>query len=68
MYYIAKVKFETVDDTTGRIKKIYEQYIVDAETISEAEEILNDRFRDSIAECAVASVQESKIMGIVTRR
>jgi hypothetical protein len=37
MYYIAKVKFETVDDNTGRIKKVYEQYIVDAETISEAE-------------------------------
>jgi hypothetical protein len=68
MYYIAKVKFETVDDNTGKIKKIYEQYLVDADSVAEVEEILNERFQDSIAESAVASVQESKILGLVTRR
>jgi|LauGreDrversion4_2_1035121.scaffolds.fasta_scaffold801892_2 hypothetical protein len=68
MYYIAKVKFETVDDNTGKIKKVYEQYLVDADSVAEVEEILNDRFQDSIAESAVASVQESKILGLVTRR
>ena len=65
MYYIAKVKFETIDDQTGRPKKIYEQYLVDARSISEAEELLKDRFKDSIAEFSVVSVVESKIMGIV---
>jgi len=65
MYYIAKVKFETVDDQTGRPKKIYEQYLVDAGSITEAEELLKERFRDSIAEFSVVSIQESKIMGIV---
>jgi hypothetical protein len=68
MYYIAKVKFETVDDNSGKIKKIYEQYLVDADSVAEVEEILNLRFQDSIAESAVASVQESKILGLVTRR
>lgn len=68
MYYIAKVKFETVDDNTGKIKKIYEQYLVDAEGVADVEEILTTRFQDSIAEFAVASVQESKILGVVTRR
>lgn len=68
MYYIAKVKFETVDDNTGKIKKVYEQYLVDADSVAEVEEILNLRFQDSIAESAVASVQESKILGLVTRR
>ncbi len=65
MYYIAKVKFETVDDQTGRPKKIYEQYLVDAMSISAAEELLKERFKDSIAEFSVVSIQESKIMGII---
>lgn len=68
MYYIAKVKFESVDDNTGKIKKVYEQYLVDAEGVADVEEILNNRFEDSIAEFAVASVQESKILGVVTRK
>lgn len=65
MYYIAKVKFETIDDKTGRPRKIYEQYVVDAMSISDAEEKLKTKFKDSIAEFAVVSVQESKIMGII---
>jgi hypothetical protein len=65
MYYIAKVKFETIDDQTGRPKKIYEQYLVDSGSISEAEELLKERFKDSIAEFSVVSVVESKIMGVV---
>jgi hypothetical protein len=68
MYYIAKVKFETVDDNTGRIRKIKEQYVVDAESITDAEEICKDRFKDSIAEFSVSSIQESQIMGILMRR
>ena len=68
MYYIAKVKFETVDDNTGKIKKVYEQYLVDAESVAEVEEILNDRFQDYISESAVSSVNESKILGLVTRK
>lgn len=65
MYYIANVKFETVDDRTGRIKTIKEQYLVDALDISDAEQKLKDKFKDSIADFAVSSVQESKIMGII---
>lgn len=65
MYYIAKVKFETIDDRTDRIKKIYEQYLVEAIDISDAENKLKEKFKDSIAEFAVVSVQESKIMGVI---
>jgi hypothetical protein len=65
MYYIVKVKFETMDDQTGRLKKIFEQYLVDAESVSRAEELVKDRFKDSIAEFSVVSVQESKIMGVI---
>jgi hypothetical protein len=65
MYYIAKVKFETIDDRTGRARKMYEQYLVEAADISDAENKLKEKFKDSIAEFAVVSVQESKIMGII---
>ena len=65
MYYIAKVKFETIDDRTGRPRKTHEQYVVDSETVSDAENKLKERFKDSIADFSVVSVQESKIMGIL---
>jgi hypothetical protein len=65
MYYIAKVKFETVDDNTGRIRKLNEQYLVEAQSISDAEGMLNEKFKDSIADFSVVSVQESKIIGII---
>lgn len=65
MYYIAKVKFATVDDSTGRIRKTYEQYLVEASDISDAEAKMKERFKDAIAEFSVVSVQESKIMGVI---
>lgn len=65
MYYQAKVKFETIDDSNGRTKTIKEQYLVAADSISEAEEKLIARFKDSIAEFAVASVQESPILDVI---
>ncbi len=65
MYYLARVKFETFDDNTGRHRKINEQYLVEAESISIAEKALHERFKDSIADFAVVGVQESKIMGVI---
>ena len=65
MYYIAKVKFETIDERTGRPRKMYEQYLVEAIDISDAENRLKERFKDSIADFSVVSIQESKIMGVI---
>lgn len=65
MYYIGRVKFETVDERSGRIRKTTEQYLVEAESVSDAEEKLNGRFKDSIADFAVSGVQESKFMGVI---
>lgn len=65
MYYIAKIKFETFDEKSGRVRKTYEQYLVEADSVSGAEEKLKDKFRDSIADTAVVSVQESKFMGVI---
>lgn len=65
MYYIAKIKFETFDEKSGRVRKTYEQYLVEANSVSEAEEKLKAKFKDSIADSAVVSVQESKFMGVI---
>lgn len=65
MYYTAKIKFESFDENTNRTRKIHEQYLVEAYTVSEAEEKLKNRFKDSIADVSVVSVQESKILGVI---
>jgi hypothetical protein len=64
MYYIAKVKFENIDEA-GKIKKMYEQYLVEALSVSDAEEKLIERFKESISEFGVVSVVESKILGVI---
>lgn len=65
MYYAVNVKFETIDDRTGRAKIMKEQYLVQALDISEAEKKVKDRFKDSIADFNVSSVQESKVMEVI---
>jgi hypothetical protein len=64
-YYLGKIQFETIDDNNGRVKKTKEQYLVEAQTISDAEAKLNEMFKDTMAEFTVISVSESPIMGIV---
>ena len=43
MYYLAKLRFESEDDS-GKTKKIREQYLVQASSVGEAEQKLMDRF------------------------
>ena len=64
-YYLGKIQFETIDDNNGRVKKTKEQYLVEAQTIADAEAKLNEMFKDTMAEFTVISVSESPIMGIV---
>ena len=64
-YYLVKTKVEIPDENTDRVKKIVEQYVVSASSVSEAEEKLKSRFKDSIADVSVISIQESKIIGII---
>ena len=65
MYYTVNVKFETIDDRTGRAKIMKEQYLVQALDISEAEKKIKDRFKDSISDFNVSSVQESKVLEVI---
>ena len=65
MYYIAKVKFESINDSTGKIQKIKEEYLVEASSVSEVEEKLNDKFGEGMSEFSVFGVTESKILGVI---
>jgi len=65
MYYLAKLRFESEDDN-GKTKKIREQYLVEATSVGEAEKILLDRFGEGISPCQLESIQESKILGLIS--
>lgn len=65
MYYQAKVKFETLDTDTGRTRKITEYYLVDAESISEAETKVKANLTGTIAETSIIGIQESNISSII---
>lgn len=64
MYYLAKLRFETEDDN-GKKKKVREQYLVEAETIGEAETKMLKRFGDGMSPCMLEGIQESKILGLI---
>lgn len=64
MYYLAKLRFESEDDK-GRVKKVREHYLVEANSVGEAEQKLMDRFGTGISPCMLESVQESKILGLI---
>lgn len=65
MYYVAKVKFESINDSTGKIQKIKEEYLVEAANVSQVEEKLVDRFGEGMSEFSVFGVTESKILGVI---
>ena len=64
MYFLAKLRFETVDDN-GKTKKIREQFLVEALSVEDAANKVTERFGDGISPAHVESVQESKILGLL---
>ena len=64
-YYMARVQFETINDQNGRTQKTKENYLVEAHSVSDVEEKMNEKFKESMAEFSVIKVDESNIMGIV---
>lgn len=64
MYYLAKVRFETETDK-GKIKQIREQFLVEADTVGDAEKKVMDKFGDGISPCHLEGVNESKILDVL---
>jgi len=63
-YYIAKVKVHHEDDK-GRIKKVTEQYIVDAVSVTDAEAKVVTEFEGSNLEYEVNAVIETKVIKVI---
>ena len=63
---MARVQFETINEQNGRAQKTKENYLVEALSVSDVEDKMNDKFRDTMSEFSVVKVDESNIMGIVS--
>ena len=63
-YYIAKVKVHHEDDK-GRVKKVTEQYLVNAVSVTDAEAKVVQDFEGSNLEYEVTSVSETKILKVI---
>jgi hypothetical protein len=62
---MARIQFETINDQNGRIQKTKENYLVEARSVSDVEEKLNEQFKEGMSEMSVIKVDESNIMGII---
>lgn len=65
-YYVAKVKIAT--DTPKGIKWASETYLVDAVSVTHAEQLINEDFQNSVIEFEVKSVSNSKICKIIENK
>ena len=63
-YYIAKVKVHHEDDK-GRVKKITEQYLVNAVSVTDAEAKVVAEFEGSNLEYEVTAVMETNIVIVI---
>lgn len=63
-YYIAKVKVHHEDDK-GRVKKVTEQYLVNAVSVTDAEAKVVAEFEGSNLEYEVTAVMETKIVSVI---
>lgn len=63
MYYTATVKMQFETDK-GHIKKKTESYLVKAESVTDAESIVHEKFKDYPQEFEVKSVSQSRIIDV----
>ena len=62
-YYVAKVKIAT--DTQKGVKWVTETYLVDAVSVTHAEQLINSDFSNSGVQFEVKSVSDTKICKII---
>lgn len=64
-YFLVKVEFETISEGTGKLKKIKSQYLVDAQTCTEAEARMTEYLKDSVMEYTIVSTAKSPIEDVI---
>jgi hypothetical protein len=60
-FFVAKVKYDLPDENTGRIKKIREEKLVSAISVTDVEAIVTKKYEGFPHEWRITSVSESKI-------
>ena len=63
-YFLVKVEFETMTDT-GKTKKIKSQYLVDAQSCTEAEVRMTEYLKDTVLDYEIVSAVKSPIEDVV---
>ena len=65
-YFLVKVEFESINESTGRPKKIKTQYLVDAMSCTEAEARTATYLKDSALEYEIVNVGKSPIEDVIS--
>ena len=64
-YFLVKVEFEGINENNGKPKKIKSQYLVDAQSCTEAEARMTTYLKDSMLEYEIVSAVKSPIEDVV---
>jgi hypothetical protein len=64
-YFLVKVEFEGINENNGKPKKIKSQYLVDAQSCTEAEARMTEYLKDSILDYEIVSAVKSPIEDVV---
>ena len=66
MYYVTKVSVHHEDPNSGKIKKMTEQYLIDAVSVTDAEVIITKELGSQSQDFEVKSVTASKILSVLS--
>ena len=64
-YYVTKVSVSHTDPNSGKVKKVTEQYLVDAVSVTDAEVIITKELSSQSLTFEVKSVTASKILDVL---
>jgi len=64
-YFLVKVEFDSINENTGKPKKIKTQYLVDAMTCTEAEARTNIYLKESVLDYEIVSAVKSPIEDVI---
>jgi len=64
-YFLVRVEFDTVNEQTGKSKKIKTQYLVDSMTCTEAEARTHEYLKGTVLEYEIVSAVKSQIEDVI---
>jgi hypothetical protein len=64
-YFLVRVEFDSINEQTGKAKKIKSQYLVDAQSCTEAEARMTEYLKDSVLDYEIVSTVKSPIEDVI---